>query len=439
MINILGVDIDNNLNREELFLKINDFLDSDKQNYIVTPNPEIILKASKDEELFYILNKADLSLADGFGLKIAAFLNGKKLNRFTGADTILDIFEIAQNRKKKVLIINNKNGLSSSSEISIALTNRYPGLEFLIEDCDLSYNIDNQPKELINFNWQKNNFFTRFAKKIEKKINDKLEFLVHNKLLEFEPDILICNFGAPYQEKFIWHNFKKIPSIKLAIGIGGALDFLTGKIKRAPKIMRRMGLEWLWRFFRQPWRYKRMYQAVLVFAWKFFYWKFISPLFYRKNVACILYRKFNIPYIALENKTRDPLENYQILLVERSEEPGHWQLPQGGIESDKIKLAGSRELYEELGVTNFTPKKIYKNLFKYRANRKGRYGFKGQQQSLLLAEFKGDDSDIKINYWDHSDWKWVKATDLVNEVHLLRRKGAEIFFAKFKEYILGKK
>jgi N-acetylglucosaminyldiphosphoundecaprenol N-acetyl-beta-D-mannosaminyltransferase len=93
MINILGVDIDNTIKQADLLNKINQFLNSTKQHYIVTPNPEILLQAQKDEELFYILNKADLSLADGFGLKIAAGLCGKKLQRFTGADAIIEILK----------------------------------------------------------------------------------------------------------------------------------------------------------------------------------------------------------------------------------------------------------------------------------------------------------------------------------------------------------
>lgn len=435
MLNILGVDIDNKINLETFRLKVSNFLElSNEQNYIVTPNPEIILKSQKDEELFYILNNANLSLADGFGLKLASIFLGKKLNRLTGADALIEILKIAQRKEKKILIINNKNGLSSSAEISLVLKNKYPYLKFLIEDCDFDFSIL-EKKEFISFDFQKNNFFTRFLKKIEKKVNDKLDFLVHNKLLDFSADIMICNFGSPYQEKFIYHNLNKLPSVKLAIGIGGALDFLTEKIKRAPKWMRFCGIEWLWRLFKQPKRYKRIFQAVFVFTFKFLKWRFINPLFYRKNVVCLLYRKSPIPYTALDNKSRKLVDHYQILLVERSDEAGHWQLPQGGIDNDKIKIAGSRELYEELGIKNFNPKKIYKNIFKYKTNHQGKYGFKGQKQSLLIAEFKGDNTDIKLNFWDHSNWKWIKATDLVNEVHVLRRQGAKIFFEKFKKYI----
>jgi N-acetylglucosaminyldiphosphoundecaprenol N-acetyl-beta-D-mannosaminyltransferase len=434
MISILGINIDNDIKNDELLLRVSNFLNSNKQNYIITPNPEIILQAQKDEEFFNILNKADLSLADGFGLKIAATLLGKKLNRITGADVVLEILSIAQKLNKKVLIINNKNGLSSKEEISIALKNRYQGLNFLIKDCDCNFSISDKRK-IINLNFKKENFLTGIIKKAENKINEIYNLLVDDKLLNFSADILICNFGAPYQEKFIFHNLNKLPSVKLAIGIGGALDFLTGKIVRAPKLMRKMGLEWLWRLFKQPHRYKRIYRAVFVFLFKFFKWHFINPFFYRKNVACFLYKKEPVSYTALENRTRSELENYQVLLIKRSNELNHWQIPQGGLDVDSIRIAGIREIYEELGITNFTPKKVFKNVFKYKSDHSGRYGYKGQCQSLLLAEFIGKDTDIRINYWDHSDWKWVKVSDVLNEVHPIRRQGMEIFLNKFKEYL----
>ncbi len=434
MINILGINLDNNIKNEELLLRISDFLNSNKQNYIVTPNPEIILQAQEDEELFNILNKADLSLADGFGLKIAAGLLGKKLNRITGSDALPEILSIAEKLNKKVLIINNKNGLSTKEEISIALKNSYQKLNFLIKDCDYNFSVSDK-KKILDFNLKKENFINNLIKKAENKVNQVYDLLSNNNLSDFSADILVCNFGAPYQEKFIFHNLNKLPSIKLAIGIGGALDFLTGRIVRAPKLMRRMGLEWLWRLIKQPHRYKRIFRAVFVFSFKFLKWHFINPFFYRKNVACFLYKKIPIPYTALENKTRSELENYQVLLVKRTEGSDHWQIPQGGIDTDSIKLAGIREIYEELGIINFVPKTILKNVFKYKSNNPGRYGHKGQRQSLLIAEFTGNDIDIKINYWDHSDWKWVKASEVLDKVHPIRREGMEIFLNKFKNFL----
>lgn len=107
-------------------------------------------------------------------------------------------------------------------------------------------------------------------------------------LAKFKPDILFCTLGAPYQEKFIYHNLKNLPSVKVVIGVGGAFDFLTGKIKRAPKIMRWMCLEWLWRLKKQPRRARRIYQAVIVFPWEFIKWRFIHPPFLSQK-CCRIY------------------------------------------------------------------------------------------------------------------------------------------------------
>ena len=71
--------------------------------------------------------------------------------------------------------------------------------------------------------------------------------------------------GAPKQEKWIKKNLDKYPSARLIMTVGGAFDFLTGRQKRAPKILQKIGLEWIWRLLRQPWRYKRIFNATLRF------------------------------------------------------------------------------------------------------------------------------------------------------------------------------
>lgn len=435
MLNILGVDVDNNLKIEDVVDRFVDFLNSNQQNYIVTPNPEIILQAQKDEELFYVLNKANLSLADGFGLKIAAFLMNKKLTRVSGSDILPELLSLAEKINKKVLIINREDGLSSASDIEIYLKKDYPSLKFFIQDADHRYVVPPRRHLFSNKDLRDENFIKKIINKVKKRLDKNFDFFKKNELLDFEADIMICNFGAPYQEKFIFNNLSKIPTLKLAIGVGGSFDFLTGKTKRAPQTFRFLGLEWLWRFFGQPKRYKRIFNAIFLFPAKFFYWNFFSPFFYRKNVACLLYKKNELPYTALERKKMNGLDDYQILLVERSEEKDHWQIPQGGLDNQGVKLAGSRELYEELGIRNFSPRKIYKNVFKYKSNRRGRYGFKGQRQSLLLAEFHGSDSDIDLNFWDHSDFKWVKASEFVDSVYHSRREASQVFFDKFREYL----
>lgn len=239
IISILGVNI-NNFTKKQALYKIREFLTDGRQHQIVTPNPEIILRATgHDEELFYILNQADLVLTDGFGLKMAAWLMGVNLSRITGADLVKDILKLAEEQGRRVVIFNWRNGLSKAEEIKSALAKKFPKLELQVED------INRQPP---------------------------YDF---SRAIQFSPEIIFSTLGAPYQEKFIFYNLARLPSVKIGLGVGGAFDFLTGRIKRAPKIFRIIGLEWFWRLIKQPRRLRRIYNAVIVFPVKFIIWRFI--------------------------------------------------------------------------------------------------------------------------------------------------------------------
>ncbi|MFZ1720550.1 MAG: WecB/TagA/CpsF family glycosyltransferase, partial [Candidatus Moraniibacteriota bacterium] len=84
--------------------------------------------------------------------------------------------------------------------------------------------------------------------------------------------LLFSNFRAPHQEFFIAKFKDKVSELRIGIGVGGAFDFLTGKRKRAPKWLRAIGLEWLWRVIQQPSRIRRIWNAVIVFPVRVF-WK----------------------------------------------------------------------------------------------------------------------------------------------------------------------
>ena len=200
MVKILGIKL-NTEPKTEILNRIRSWLSSPRQHYIVTPNPEIVLLAQKDEEYFYILNHADISLPDGIGLKFAALTLGKNIPRITGSDLTQDILIMAQESQDPILIINWEKGLSSANDISVALENIYPRLQFEIWDVDRA--------EALKPDWKPR---ATIAK------------------------IMFAALGAPYQEKFIFHQLAKIPTVKVALGIGGSFDFLTHKIKRAPKL-----------------------------------------------------------------------------------------------------------------------------------------------------------------------------------------------------------
>jgi len=400
MANILGINL-SELNQSEVLEKITDFLNGDRQHYIVTPNPEILLASNKDEEFFYILNKADLALADGFGLKIAGWLFGVNIPRVTGSDTTIEILKIAAKNGTKVMILNWEKGLSQPNDIKTALENKFPGLIFSILNISRDKFLSDEAVEKIN---------------------------------QFAPVILFNTLGFPYQEKLMYHNIKRLPAVKVALGIGGSFDFITGKTRRAPKIFRSLGLEWLWRliisFFgknsRQ--RIKRIYQATLVFIWQIIKGRFIYPLFYRKNVACFLYKKNG--------------EKFEVLIVERTDQPGHWQLPQGGTDNESLEVAGLRELQEELGTDKIIIRATFKNVYRYKFKNEDKhtiiksrqyiFNHKGQSQGLLVAEFTGNDNDIKINFWDHRNWKWIETDKLIATVHQYRKDGCEKFLEKFQ-------
>ncbi len=398
MVSILGINL-SEFTQTEILKKIADFLSGHSQHYLVTPNPEIILASHKDEELFYILNKADLSLADGYGLVIAARIFGAHLERVTGSDLTVELLKISAIKKTRVVILNWENGLSKNEDINLALTTQFPGLIFstiyISRDKFLS-------DDTI------------------KKIND------------FAPSLLFNTLGFPYQEKLIYHNLNKLTHVKVALGIGGSFDFITKKIKRAPKLFRKLGLEWLWRLLNalkyqdSGKRIKRIYRATFIFMIKILKARFINPFIYRPNVACLLYRNSE--------------KGIEFLMVEREDQASHWQIPQGGTDGESLEVAGKRELREEAAINKLQTRATFPNVYRYdfppkninKQSRQFAHNYRGQKQGLLIAEFTGTDDDIKINFWDHKSWKWVMMNSFIETAHPVRRVAYEKFLNKFK-------
>lgn len=205
---ILGVKI-NTLSYQDCFKLIELFLLGDSTKIILTPNPEIILAAQKNKDLFKYLNEADLSLPDGAGLIFASKYRIK--NRVTGTDIMQNILKKYPAKKYKFIL--KEGGLTSEQELK------------------------------------------------EK---------VHVALDEVSPDIIFVGLGCPDQEKWIADNKIKYPSAKIIMAVGGGIDFLSGKQRRAPTILRRIGLEWLYRLFRQPKRIIRIFKATILFPLKVF-------------------------------------------------------------------------------------------------------------------------------------------------------------------------
>ena len=219
-INIFGIKIDN-LTRKEIFTKIRNFLGSKKQHYIVLPYSEFIVRAQKDKEFKKILNESDLSLCESRGLYLVLkFLKMPIKENVYGVDLIYGLVAIARRLKAGIFLFGGKKGVAE--KVREKLGGGITGTESGYQNTDV----------------------------------------VIDKINRIKPEILLVGLGSPKQEKWIYRNLEKMPSVKLAVGVGGAFDFISGRLKRAPKIFQKAGMEWTWRLVLQPKRIKRVYNGV---------------------------------------------------------------------------------------------------------------------------------------------------------------------------------
>lgn len=233
--NILGVPIDN-LSRKEILDRIRRFLIEPKFHQIATVNPEFLVEADRNPEFKDVLNQCDLRVADGFGISLVAFFRGEKWKcRFPGVDLMEEILRMANEQHLSLYLAVRADGLSSFEEVKSAILKRFPHIK--IGGTHIS----------------------------EYKVSG-MKYGVS------DVAIVLCNFGAPYQELFLAGLRSQSTECRLAIGIGGAFDYLTGKQSRAPKWLRAIGFEWLWRVILQPSRIRRIWNAVIVFPVRVF-WK----------------------------------------------------------------------------------------------------------------------------------------------------------------------
>ncbi len=224
-VEILGVKIDN-LNFREAIKKVGVLIDDGKKHYAVTPNPEFLVAAHSDLKFREILNKADLAVPDGIGLLWASRLLDKPLcERVTGTDLVDALCGIAAKKSWKVGFLGAGSGVAGKA--ASVLKEKYPKLKVVLA-CE---------------EWE-NNFSVAEVGYV---------------------DLLFVAFGQVKQEKWIAENLDRIP-VKVAMGIGGALDFIAGNKKRAPLWVRKMGLEWLFRLIQEPWRIRRQL-ALPYFVW----------------------------------------------------------------------------------------------------------------------------------------------------------------------------
>lgn len=223
-VNILGTPVDA-ITYKQWLQKIDMWVKQDTgTHHVCTTNPEFIMVAQDDPIFFNILNRADLCVPDGVGLLWATKHLGQPVpERVTGSDGVPMIAKYAARRGWKLFFLGAGAGIAEKA--ANIMREQYPGVQIVG-----TYAGSPAPFE---------------EEGIVKMVNHT------------GADILFVAYGAPEQDKWIARNLPRLEA-KMAMGVGGAFDFIAGVVPRAPMWMQKLGLEWLYRLIRQPWRLRRM-------------------------------------------------------------------------------------------------------------------------------------------------------------------------------------
>ncbi|MFA7244795.1 MAG: WecB/TagA/CpsF family glycosyltransferase [Candidatus Magasanikbacteria bacterium] len=243
-VKILGVKI-SKLDLGSSRLLISNFLSTKGQYKVFTPNPEMLVDAQKDSYFRRVLNSADLNICDGHGIK---FLSKEHLTVINGVDFMIDICKIAEQKNYTVFFLGSGNE-DVLKEMKKKLQIKFLNLKVVGFDPGLNIKLqkDGSRNMLIQYDKQENIHILEIIK-------------------TSQAQILFVAFGHNKQEKWIEENMSKLPNVKLFMGVGGSFDFISGQVKRAPKLMRKLGLEWLYRLLKQPKRFTRIFKATVIFS-----------------------------------------------------------------------------------------------------------------------------------------------------------------------------
>ena len=222
-INILGTNVCM-VDMAGAISKVEEFLTGDKANAVFTPNSEIIMSATRDEEFKSLLNSADLVIADGIGVVYASRILKKPLaERVAGFDLVSNIIKKSADGKHSFYFFGGKPGVSEKAKEN--LQKEYP---------------------LLNVVGTSDGYFD--AEKEKQIIAD---------IKEKAPDIVFVCLGAIKQEKWIMEHKDELGA-KVLFGVGGSLDVFAGNAERAPLFYQKAGLEWFYRLMKEPKRIIRM-------------------------------------------------------------------------------------------------------------------------------------------------------------------------------------
>ncbi|MBR2023318.1 MAG: WecB/TagA/CpsF family glycosyltransferase [Clostridia bacterium] len=212
-------------------------IETGKKSYLVSVNVDVVVKMEKDPLLKEITDNADIVTIDGKPLIWIAKKHKKPITeKISGSDLVPKLCEVAGQKGYTVFILGGAEGVAEQAKAN--LENKIENIK-IVGTCAPPVGFDADD--------------TQTAQVIEQ-IN------------QASPDILLLCLGCPKQEKFLYANWDKL-NAKMSVCAGATVDFLSGRIKRAPKWMSNHGLEWLYRFFKEP---KRLFKRYFIDDMKIF-------------------------------------------------------------------------------------------------------------------------------------------------------------------------
>jgi len=255
--NVLGFPVDI-INRGDSLNLISDWIDGkSKMRLIVTAYSEFFVRALQDNDFGKVLSSADLVTPDGVsvlaavrysekvknkngleklfeGLKVGSDILSQKVGEtVTGVWLFENLTKMAENKGWKIFLLGGWNNVCGRT--AQILLKRFPKIKVEYDEGETRVGTDEKTNE-----------------RVIEKIN------------RFAPDILFVSYNPIKQEKWLAKN-RNVLKAKVGIGVGGTFDEYTGRVKKSPLWMERMGLKWLWRVLVEPKRIGRIMRAVWVF------------------------------------------------------------------------------------------------------------------------------------------------------------------------------
>lgn len=220
-VDILGVGFDP-LDLRAAVAEIDRRLSGGVRTFVITANPEFVMLARRSPDVAALARRADLVLPDGTGAVVAARVLGHPLpGRAPGRLLVDALVPLLARRSLSVFLLGAAPGVAERA--AARLRGREPALRIAGTYAGAH---DDDPGTVA-------------------------------RVSAGAPDVVLVAFGMPRQERWIARNLERLPSVRLAIGVGGVFDQLAGVAGVPPPLVHRAGLEWLWRLARDPGRWRR--------------------------------------------------------------------------------------------------------------------------------------------------------------------------------------